>query len=109
MKYKNYLVRINKEKFILARGTTLSDDSTLALVQGWSEPLPDFKFWIIDIATGLFVVRGKTKPKTLAKFEEYKPEFYSKIKGARTSVTYKDRCQALEEEVGVWKESGYIL
>ena len=109
MKYKNYLVRVNKEKFILCRGTALENDSSLAIVQGWSEHLPQFRYAIIDIASGLFVIRAHTKTKLLTKWSEVKVEYYPRIESARVADRYHERCMDLEKEIGVWKESGYLL
>lgn len=109
MKYKNYLVRINKDQFILCKGTRLEDDSSLAIVTGWSEPLPDFKFAIIDIDSGLFVLRAHRRSSLLNRWKALKDDYHPRIEKARGTTIYHGRCMELEKEIEVWKESGYLL
>ena len=74
MKYNNYLCRDINGGFFLSRGTLLPDDNSLAIVKSWSEPVVKPRYSIIDIATGLFVLRGASKKKLLEKWEQLKEE-----------------------------------
>ena len=109
MKYKNYLMTINRngrKEFILARGHALEDDPTLAVVKPWSEEW-NKKFSIIDIASGLGVISSSSKKELLKRYEERKEEFAKRIPSARLTSTYKTHCFELETEMNVWRISGY--
>ena len=93
MKIKNYLCR-----------TPLQEDNTLAVVRRWSEPIVNPRFSIIDIASGLFVLRAISRKRLLELWEERKENLLPKIKDARKRDLYKTRCEELEAEKHLWRE-----
>lgn len=109
MTYNNYLCRTLDGGFFLARGTLLQEDSSLAIVKSWSEPVVTPRYSIIDVATGLFVLRGNSKKKLLELWEERKPNILNKIKDARDRNIYLERIIELNEEKRVWRTSGYEI
>lgn len=109
MKNKNYLCRKSDGGFFLARGEPLPEDASLAVVSSWSEPIVTPRWSIIDIASGLFVVRDTTKKKLLEKWEQVKDSKISAIKVARQTDFYLKSCESLEVEQHIWRESGYEL
>ena len=108
MKIINYLCRTH-EGFFLARGSLLPDDNTLAIVKSWSEPIITPRYSIIDVASGLFILRDTSKKKLLEKWEQKKEEIYPKLKPAREKDIYIQRVLELNEEKKVWRNSGYVL
>lgn len=109
MKNKNYLCRTTDGGFFLARGEPLQEDNSLAVVRSWSEPIITPRWSIIDIASGLFVIRASTKKKLIEKWEEVKEIKLPKIKDARERNIYKAKCEELEVEQHIWRESGYVI
>lgn len=115
MKNKNYLLRLTDGSFCLGRGLPLEEDNTLALVHIWSRNDLPYMWSVIDIASGLFVAKGKTKKKCLENY--YKKDealvdiggIKSRIISCRQGEKYKDRCDELETEQCIWRESGYVL
>lgn len=113
MKNKNYLVRNKDGSFYLARGIPMNDNKTLALVHAWSRNDLAFPWVIIDIASGLTVARGTTKKNCIANYI-FKDAIsiggiQKKIEQARQNDLYKTRCEELEVEIHIWRESGYEL
>ena len=113
MKNKNYLVRYFDGSFFLAKGLPLKEDKTLALVHAWSRRDVDFPWLVIDIASGTFVVRGRTKRKCLENYKhkddclDYGIRCY--IEEARGTQRYRNLCEQIEVEKHIWIESGYDI
>lgn len=103
---KNYVCR-KYDGFFLGRGEPLQEDKSLAIVKSWSEPIVSPRYSIIDIKSGLFVIRATTKKKLLEKWEKEKEVLLLDIAKARNAKYYVDRCGELEAEVHIWRESGY--
>lgn len=112
MKCENYLIRLNNEDFALARGYKFEEGENLAIVRLSTSPL-EFKgdYSIIDIPSGLKVIREKTKKKLLEKWI-YKRDYFNileAISKAREGSKYLDRVTELNNEKKVWRTSGYEI
>lgn len=114
MKKKNYLVRLNPKGFYLARGESFASDliEGLALVRVFQDSdtdRPTGEFSIIDTFSGLFVLRNKSKKKLI---EFWNLRFYRNtdlmtIITARKTDSYKERVIELQNEIAIWRKSGY--
>ena len=112
MKYENYLVlsRFKGEViYRLARGYKLEEDSRLAYCKFVD---PDSQnYAIIDVATGLFIVKSTSKKKVFEKWNKASSdtEFIKSIMKARYTKTYLIRVEQLTAEKRIWRESGYLI
>ncbi len=119
MTYKNYLVRLNTSlgpTFLLARGHELECPIEGLAIVRISDMSDSCKFSgdysIIDIATGLFVVRAKSKKKLLEKWNQkldHYPNFALTINNARNTDKYPQRVAEASEEKRIWRECGYKI
>lgn len=112
MKYENYLVPFNNKGYItfkLARGYKLEEDSRLAYCK-MVDP-ETFNYAIIDVASGLYVIRATSKKKLLEAWKKKtsNPEFIEAIIKARKSDNYLKRIEELTAEKRIWRESGYLI
>ena len=113
MKKKNYLIANINGGYNLAKGESFQCElEGLALVR-FSIPNDNnvFKgdFAIIDIASGMFVTRSKSKKKLLERWEAQKEFLLPRIVSARSLEKYKDRVEDLENEARIWRISGYEI
>ena len=110
MKYEYFLIRTSNGGFALARGHRIEDGS-IAIVRRQSQPLQfDEEFSIIDVASGLCIIRGQySKKKLLERWEEFKkkdPVLIS-VERCRSKDIYKGRVEELNEEKRIWRQSAY--
>lgn len=117
MTYKNYLVRIKNDSFpndfALGRGYKLEEEiDGLALVRIQDLQYSFFeKYLIIDIASGLFVCKAKSKKKLLERWNQYKEDrdIMNLIIKAREKEIYLARIAEASLEKDLWRESGYKI
>ena len=116
MKYNNYLVRTAKEGFTLSRGHVFQIEGLqvegLAVVRLAIAPL-EFKgvYSIIDIASGLFIIKANSKKKLIEKWENEinLKNLRNAILQSRKTDTYLTRVLELNEEKKNWRKSGYEI
>ena len=112
-KYKYYLVRSLKDGFLYARGEVFECDIPgLALVK--TDLYKDLNFkgdWsIIDIKTGLYVLKNHSRQKLLEAFTRRDFELLkSAIEKARITDNYKKRSKEADKEKQLWRDSGYAV
>ena len=113
MKYKYYIVRTIKDGFLYARGQVFEVDiKGLALVK--SDEYKDLSFkgdWsIIDIATGLYLLKNHSRKKLLEAFTNRDFELLkSATEKARKTDSYKKALKLAEDEKKVWRECGFAV
>ena len=118
MTYKNYLLRMTRSspsEFILGRGYKLEEEiGGIALVR--AQDLRDScsftgEYAIIDIPTGLFICKAKSKRKLLEKWDELTTytDIYSAIKSVRAKEIYLTRVAEASLEKDLWRKSGYKI
>lgn len=120
---KNYIARLRpssdpNEYFILTRGEEFPVEGLtgLALVRA-SIPGDNNIFkgdWsIIDIASGLFVLKDSSKKKLLQKWSDRisdpDRDFINAIIKARLTESYRKHVILKEDDVRVWRLSGYLI
>lgn len=118
MTYKNYLIRMtpsSPNEFILGRGYNLDEEiDGLALVR--AQDLRDScsftgGYAIIDIPTGLFVCKAKSKKKLLERWNQFKEDrdIMNLIIKAREKEIYLTRVAEASLEKDLWRKSGYKI
>lgn len=114
MKKKLFLARLKpgfENCFVLTRGDLLEDTiSGLALVRADENNDLTFKgTWsIIDIDSGLFVLRDTSKKKLLEKYnQKLNYSLLEAIEKARSTESYRKRVGELQVEIENWRKSGY--
>ena len=125
MKKENFLARLRpsanedpNEYFILTRGERIEVEGLtgLALVRA-SIPEDTLVFkgeWsIIDIDSGLFVIKDNSKKKLLEKwlYRLNNPDYdlVNRILKARLTDSYKKHKRLKEDEADIWRRSGYLI
>ena len=114
---KLFLVRMtpaSQDAFVLAKGDLFeSIVEGLALVRLDKNKERTFKgLWsLIDIQSGLFVLKAKTQKKLLEAWEGRMLErnWKTAIEHARETSSYKNRIKEMEIEVYNWRTSGYNI
>ena len=114
---KLFLVRMtpaSQDAFVLAKGDLFeSIVEGLALVRLDKNNERTFKgLWsLIDIQSGLFVLKAKTQKKLLEAWEGRMLErnWKTAIEHARETSSYKNRIKEMEVEVYNWRTSGYNI
>lgn len=111
MKYENYLVVVNDKGIItytLGRGYRFEIPGlAYAKTEGFSE-----NYVIIDIASGLFVMKATSKKKLFQKWTDrlQNDEAYlDRIEEARSKDFYLARVAECSLEKRIWRESGYSI
>lgn len=123
MKKENFLARLRvsedpNEYFILTRGERIEVEGLtgLALVRA-SIPEDTLVFkgeWsIIDIESGLFVIKDKSKKKLLEKwlYRLNNPDYdlVNRILKARLTDSYKKHVRFKEDDANNWRRAGYLI
>ena len=112
MKYYNFLIKL-RDTYILGRGHYLEDDSSLAIVRSAPDkPLEFTGEWsIIDVATGYFLFKDKSKKKLLEKWSEKKDnqDFIQALAKARRTDSYIKVLAECSGEKASWRDSGYEI
>ena len=101
-----------KSTFTLARGEDIGNG--LAVVRIFHELEAIKNSWcIIDVASGLTagVTHQSSKVKAMEKYAELSctAKWKSDVQRARSGGSYKTRCQELENEMKIWRQSGYVF
>lgn len=123
MKKKLFLARLRpsedpNEYFVLTRGEEFATESIkgLAIVRASiKDDCLVFKgeWSIIDIDSGLFIFKAKTKKILLdnwiARFQNPSCDLVNKIINARKTDSYRKHCRLLEDDKRLWRQSGYDL
>lgn len=110
---KNYLIRYNTGEFKLSRGDSFASDiiEGLAIVRVYLESdkdKPSGEYSIIDTFSGLFILRHKSKKKLIEKWNErVECQILESITNARKRDKYKERVIELQNEIAIWRKSGY--
>ena len=113
MKNKYYLVRTARDGYLLAKGGPFYQDEIegLALVRAdYVRGALSFKgdWSIIDIHTGLFVMKHYSKKKLLEAWtKKYSEDFKELIERTRSKDYYKRTCHETLIEKENWRASGY--
>ena len=112
MKYENYLYVMNDNgvmTYKLARGYRLEEDSRLAYAKTIDPS--QYSYMIIDVASGLFVIKATSKKKLFQLWNEKtsNPEFINAIIKARKTDSYLKRIEEINPEKKLWRESGYSI
>ena len=104
-------MRYNGMKFKLARGYVFDPEGRIALVRIYidTEDKPKGDYFLIDIASGLFIIRNKSKNKLITDWENRLLDLVPAIVKQRQTDTYFKRVIELNEEKRIWRNSGYEM
>lgn len=116
MKKLYFLARLKpgeNDVFAYCKGELFeSEIPGLALVRMDENKELTFKgmFSIIDIRSGLFVMRDTSKKKLLEHYNaRLSADFIEAINKARSTESYRERVRELQIEIDNWRKSGYSV
>ena len=112
MKYENYLVLINNGTYALARGYKFDNpEYGLAYCHFVDYEDSNFPYMIIDINSGLCVIKATSKKKLIDRWYKmtHETDIYNKLIDAKKKEFYPKRVLELNAEKKVWRESGYLI
>lgn len=112
MKYENYLVLLTNGSYVLARGYKFDDPKYgLAYCHFVDYKGSRFPYMIIDINSGLCVIKGTSKKKLMDTWynRTHTMDIYYKIMVSKTTDYYLKCVIDLNAEKKLWRKSGYLI
>ena len=102
---KKYVFLDHQKQCCIARGYELEDDKTFAVILIDTTMGFEFKYSIIDIKSGLALVKAHSQKKLMEKYSELKSRYNydDALLKARTGDNYRHFCELVELFKRTWK------